>query len=29
MSRLDQVIADITYVRSCLKLLKAIQESGN
>lgn len=29
MSRLDQVIADITYVRSCLKLLKTIQESGD
>ena len=29
MNRLDQVIADITYVRSCLKLLKTIQESGD
>ena len=28
MNRLDQIISDITYVRSCLKLLKAIQESG-
>lgn len=28
MNRLDQIISDITYVRSCLKLLKDIQESG-
>ena len=28
MNRLDQIISDITYVRSCLKLLKVIQESG-
>ena len=29
MNRLDKVIADITYVRSCLRLLKAITESGD